>query len=185
MEDADAASRNPRIPAAAYCVSVRRALLGSAAVAALAFAAGAAAALPRPGVLVPASSLGGVRLGEPAAQVRAALGAHGVCRGCLLPTWYFTYRRFDQHGLGVELVGGRVSAVYTLWQPHGWRTPGGLVLGMTQNQVTGQLGALLPVTCAGYSALVKDAGGARTAYYIRNGRLWGFGLLLAKADPCR
>ncbi|HTZ06742.1 MAG TPA: hypothetical protein VMB53_13480 [Gaiellaceae bacterium] len=163
---------------------MRTALL-CAAVAVLVLAAGAAAALPRPGVLVPATSLGGVRLGEPAAQVRAALGAHGVCRGCLLPTWYFTYRRFDQHGLGVELVGGRVSAVYTLWQPHGWRTPGGLVLGTTQSQVTAQLGTLLPVACAGYSALVSDARGARTAYYIRNGRLWGFGLLRAKSDPCR
>jgi len=163
---------------------MRRALLCAAAVI-LVFAAGSAAALPRPGVLVPATSLGGVRLGEPAAQVRAVLGAHGVCRGCLLPTWYFTYRRFDQHGLGVELVGGRVSAVYTLWQPHGWRTPGGLVLGTTQSQVTAQLGTLLPVACAGYSALVKDAGGARTAYYIRDGRLWGFGLLRAKTDPCR
>ena len=163
---------------------MRRALL-CAAVVILVFAAASAAALPRPGVLVPATSLGGVRLGEPAAQVRAALGAYGVCRGCLLPTWYFTYRRFDQHGLGVELIGGRVAAVYTLWQPHGWRTPGGLVLGTTQSQVTAQLGTLLPVACAGYSALVKDAGGARTAYYIRNGRLWGFGLLRVKTDPCR
>jgi len=154
-------------------------------VAALVVAAGAAAALPRPGVLVPARSLGGVRLGESEAQLRAALGSHGVCRGCLLPTWYFTYRKFDQHGLGVELIGGRVAAVYTLWQPHGWRTPGGLVLGTTQSQVTAQLGTLLPIACAGYSALVKDAGGARTAYYIRNGRLWGFGLLRAKTDPCR
>ena len=98
---------------------MRRALL-CAALAALACGGAAKASLPRPGVLVPATSLGGVRLGEPAAKVRAALGAHGVCRGCLLPTWYFTYRAFDQHGLGVELVGGRVSAVYTLWQPHGW-----------------------------------------------------------------
>ena len=164
---------------------MRRAVLCAAVVAALVVAAGVAAALPRPGVLVPARSLGGVRLGESEAQLRAALGSHGVCRGCLLPTWYFTYRKFDQHGLGVELIGGRVAAVYTLWQPHGWRTPGGLVLGTTQSQVTAQLGTLLPIACAGYSALVKDAGGARTAYYIRNGRLWGFGLLRAKTDPCR
>jgi len=163
---------------------VRRALV-CAAVVIVVFVADAAAALPRPGVLVPARSLGGVRLGESEAQLRAALGSHGVCRGCLLPTWYFTYRKFDQHGLGVELIGGRVAAVYTLWQPHGWRTPGGLVLGAAQSQVTAQLGTLLPIACAGYSALVKDAGGARTAYYIRNGRLWGFGLLRAKTDPCR
>jgi hypothetical protein len=163
---------------------MRRALL-FAAVAALASAGAAGATLPRSGVLIPSRSLGGVRIGEQAAKVNAALGAHGVCRGCLLPTWYFNYRPFDKHGLGVELVAGKVAAVYTLWQPPGWHTPGGLVLGQTQDQVTAQTGTLLPVACAGYSALVEDAHGARTAYYIRNGRLWGFGLLLAKADPCR
>ena len=83
-----------------------------------------------PGALVAGSSLGGVRLGEPAAQVRAALGgSYGVCSGCARPTWYFTYRPFAQPGLGVELTGGRVSAVYTLWQPSGWHGPQGLVLG--------------------------------------------------------
>ena len=38
-----------------------------------------------------------------------------------MTTWYFNYRPFDQHGLAVELTDGRVSAVYTLWQPAGWR----------------------------------------------------------------
>jgi hypothetical protein len=69
---------------------MRRALV-CATVIALAAAASAAASLPRTGVLVAGSSLAGVRLGEPAAQVRAALGgSYGVCRGCVRPTWYFT-----------------------------------------------------------------------------------------------
>ena len=92
--------------------------------AALILSGTAAAALPRHGTLVPGRSLGGIRLGEPAAQVRAALGgSFGVCRGCATTTWYFTYRKFDRRGLAVELTEGRVSAVYTLWRPNGWSAP--------------------------------------------------------------
>ncbi len=146
----------------------------------------AAAALPRQGTLVPGRSLGGVRLGETVAQVRATLGrSYGVCRGCAVPTWYFTYLRFDRRGLAVELTGGRVSAVYTLWQPGGWSAPRGLQLGAAQAQVTSLAGPLIPIGCTGYDALVRDALQARTAYYVVNGKLWGFGLLRAHQNPCR
>ena len=164
---------------------MRRAL-ASAAVLAFVTAASAAAALPRAGTLVAGSSLAGVRLGEPAAQVRAALGgSYGVCNSCARPTWYFTYRAFAQPGLGVELTGDRVSAVYTLWQPHGWHGPKGLVLGATEEAVNARLGPLLPIACSGYAALVHDQAKTRTAYYVLNGKLWGFGLLRAQANPCR
>ncbi len=146
----------------------------------------AAAALPRHGTLVPGQSLGGVRLGETAAQVRAALGrSYGVCQGCAVPTWYFTYLRFDRRGLAVELARGRVSAVYTLWQPGGWSAQHGLQLGAAQAQVTSVAGPLIPVACAGYDALVRDAPHARTVYYVVNGKLWGFGLLRTRENPCR
>jgi hypothetical protein len=177
-------ARNPDPTGGHTPLTVRQTLV-CAALAALVAVTPAAAALPRAGVLVAGASLGGVRLGESAAQVHAGLGVHGVCSACARPTWYFTYRPFDNHGLGVELSGGRVSAVYTLWQPRGWRGPDGLVLGTGEDQVNGKLGPLLPIACAGYAALVKDTAGTRTAYYVRNNRLWGFGLLRAKADPCR
>lgn len=151
----------------------------------LAAAAAAIAALPHAGVLVPGRSLAGIRLGEPAAQVRAALGGHGVCVGCATSTWYFTYGRFTQPGLGVELRNGRVSAVYTIWQPPGWRGPHGLRLGAVEAQVTQVAGPLIPITCPGYTALVRDEHGMRTAYYVVNGKLWGFGLMRAQAVPCR
>ena len=149
-------------------------------------AAPSAATLPHAGTLVPGRSLGGVRVGEPAAVVRAALGrGYGVCQGCSRTTWYFTYRLFDQHGLAVELTSGRVSAVYTLWQPDGWHAARGLQLGAVQAQVTKLVGLTVPVTCTGYDALVSDRGSTRTAYYVVDGKLWGFGLLRAHASPCR
>jgi len=160
--------------------------LACAATLLLCAAATAAAALPTRGELVPGRSLGGVRLDETPAQVRAALGSsYGVCRGCARPTWYFTYRAFDQRGLAVELTAGRVSAVYTLWQPAGWYAPGGLRLGAPQGQVVALAGTLLPIACPGYQALVRDSTTARTVYYVLDGKLWGFGLLRPGESPCR
>jgi len=149
-------------------------------------AAPAAAALPRDGTLFPGRSLGGVRLGESAAGVRAALGrGYGVCRGCSTTTWYFTYRPFARQGLAVELTRGRVSGVYTVWQPDGWSAPKGLRLGAVEAQVTTLAGPLVVLACSGYDALTKDTTEVRTAYYIVDGKLWGFGLLRAHTNPCR
>jgi hypothetical protein len=154
-------------------------------VATLALAGSAAAALPRPGVFVPGRSLAGIRLGESAGEVRAALGAHGVCIGCATTTWYFNYEPFSQRGLAVELTRQRVTAVYTLWQPVGWRAENGLRLGVVEAQLTASAGALVSVVCSGYDARVADAPQARSVYYVVQGKLWGFGLLQAHADPCR
>jgi hypothetical protein len=155
-------------------------------VVACAVAAPAAAGLPRAGTLVPGRSLGGVRLGESRHAVRTALGtSYGKCNDCARPTWYFTYALFDKHGLAVEFTGRRVSAVYTLWQPSGWRASNGLQLGATPLQVHERAGPLRTVRCRGYEALVYDAVGTRTAYYLYNGELWGFGLFAAEARPCR
>lgn len=141
--------------------------------------------LPHSGVLVPGHSLGGVRLGEPAQQVRAALGPHGVCANCATMTWYFNYAKFTQPGLAVELRNGRVSAVYTIWSPSGWHTPSGLALGAVEAQVAKLPGPPVPMQCVGYTVLVRDTGAVRTAYYVVNGNLWGFGLMPARTNPCR
>ena len=149
-------------------------------------AAPAAAAPPRAGTLLPGRTLGGIRLGETSAQVRAALGdRYGVCRGCKMTTWYFTYRPFTREGLGVELTRNRVSAVYTLWQPSGWSAPKGLFIGAIEAQVTTLAGPLVVLTCSGYEAFTKDTSDVQTAYYIVDGKLWGFGLMRAHTNPCR
>lgn len=135
-------------------------------------------ALPVAATFVPGRSLGGVRLGEPAAEVRRTLGrGFGVCRGCATPTWYFTYRRFDDEGLAVELTRGRVSAVYTLWQPPGWHDTRGVRLGAPEAQV----GQGVPIACAKYNAVVRGT----SVYYLVNGSVWGFGLVPRGRSPCR
>jgi hypothetical protein len=160
--------------------------LVATAVAALFLAATAAAGLPTVGALVPGRSLGGVRLGESAGAVRAAFGTfYGTCRGCPRRTWYFTYAPFDKHGLAVEFTGGQVSAVYTLWRPAGWHAPHKLGFGTSVLAVHKFTGASRTVTCTDYDALVRDSARARTAYYLFDGRLWGFGLFRRGASPCR
>ena len=127
---------------------------------------------------MPGAPLAGVRLGARAAEVRAQLGHdYGVCRGCATTTWYFTYRRFDDKGIAVELTRGRVSAVYTLWHPPGWHTTGGVALGAPRAQVP----HAIPVTCSGYEAFVSGT----SVYYVVDGTLWGFGLVPRGRSPCR
>jgi len=164
---------------------MRRSLIGTA-LTALVLAVPAGAELPKAGVLVPGRSLGGVRIGESARDVRAALGSfHGVCTDCARTAWYFTYKPFDKHGLAVELERGRVSGVYTLWRPRGWHAARGLRLGATPLEVHRRVGTTRTLTCVGYDALVRDSARARTVYYVYGSRLWGFGLFRKGTDPCR
>jgi hypothetical protein len=138
--------------------------------------------LPAAAAFIPGRSLAGVRLGEPAAQVRRHLGTnYGVCRGCARTTWYFTYRRFDDQGLAVELKRGRVFAVYTLWQPAGWHGPHSLFFGVPESRVTSVVGGTIPVTCNGYTQLVSG----HSVYTIVDGKLFGFGLFRERTSPCR
>ena len=164
---------------------MRRSLIATT-VASLVLVASAAADLPQAGALVPGRSLGGVRLGESASDVRAALGTfYGACRFCSRHTWYFTYQRFGKEGLAVELERNRVSAVYTLWRPAGWHAPRRLQLGATPLAVHRRAHATRTITCHGYDVLVRDTARTRTAYYLFDGKLWGFGLFRHGASPCR
>jgi hypothetical protein len=164
---------------------MRRSLIATV-VTALLLAGSAAAELPHAGALVPGRSLGGIRLGESQGAVRAALGHnYGVCRSCAHRTWYFTYQPFTQSGLAVEFAGAGVSAVYTVWRPQGWHAPHGLRFGATPLAVHDRVGTLRTVSCSGYTALTRDTFDARTAYFIVEGRLWGFGLFRHGASPCR
>jgi hypothetical protein len=152
----------------------------------LAVALAVALALPQHGVLVPGKSLGAMRLGAREAQVRAAWGPHvGVCRGCRQRTLYFTYGKFDQTGVGVELRRGRAVALFTLSLPAGWRTDSGVRLGDPSVSVNGAYGTLPRVECGHYYALVQRRRNVATAFYFKDDTLWAFGLLRASVPVCR
>lgn len=155
--------------------------------AALALAGSADAALPRAGVLVPGRSLGGIELGATAAEVKAIWGSRfGRCRSCSGTTWYFNLRPFQPQGAGVELLNGRVAAVFTLWSPPGWRTTRGLRLGDGSARVTSLYRPVGRFTCSErLTALTVASGTTITAFYVLDEQLWGFGLVRAGVSVCR
>jgi hypothetical protein len=156
------------------------------AAACLALAPPAAAAPPPSGLVDPGARLGGLRLGMTKAQVLAKWGRdHGVCRGCKRTTWYFTYRRFQPQGAAVELTGGRVSALWTLWSPTGWRTTAGLHIGDPETAVTDRYGPLVRANCLGYYVLSLPKGGTVTRFEVVGGKVWGFELARRAAPACR
>jgi hypothetical protein len=144
-----------------------------------------AAALPQAGLVVPGRTLGGVALGDTPAQVRARWGnRYGVCRRCDHRTWYFTYRAFAPAGAGVEFRGGRVVSAFTLWQPRGWHTSHGVLVGDPVQEVTAAYGPLFRVDCGAYYALTMRTRGVTTAVYVLDEKVWGFGLTRLRG-PCR
>jgi hypothetical protein len=141
--------------------------------------------LPRQGALIPFQTLGGVRLGMTPAQVRATWGdKHGICRNCSQPTWYFTYKPFQPAGAAVSFRQGKVDAVWTLWSPPGWHV-GTLTLGAAQEELTRRYAGAVRIPCVGYSAYVITRAHTTTAFYVYNGKLWGFGLSPANEPACR
>src|SRR4051812_21580568 len=124
----------------------------------------AAASLPRHGVLVPGKSLAGVGLGATPSAVRARWGTRfRTCDRCAERTWYYTYSRAT--GVGVSFRRGRVSTVFTLGSPQGWRTREGLRLGDAIDRVDELYGGLPWKACIGYSALTMRSARVVTAIY--------------------
>ncbi len=159
--------------------------LAAVALATLSLAGAAAAAPPPDGVLVPGRSLGGLPLGLTVEAVLARWGGgFGICRGCSATTWYYTYTPFQPQGVGVSFRKGRAAALFTLWQPPGWRTEGGLALGGDVARVRARYGPLDRRSCDGYNVLTLSAQEAVTEFYVVDGRLWGFGVSRAP-QPCR
>jgi hypothetical protein len=120
-----------------------------------------------------------------AGQVERLWGRdHGVCLGCPRRTWYFNYRRFDPKGAAVQFEHGRVVAVSTLWSPSGWRTTRGLTIGADTARITLVYGPLTSLACHNYAALVLPGRAATSAFYVVEGRLWGFGLVGPGRSAC-
>jgi hypothetical protein len=140
--------------------------------------------LPQHGALVPARSLGGIRLGMTPAQVQRSWGTkYGSCRGCERRTWYFNYEKFHAEGAAVRFRRGRVDATWTLWKPPGWRV-GKLELGASSAALAHRWGALLTIPCGSYEARILTKGGVTTVFYVYADELWGFGLSRPGGSPC-
>jgi hypothetical protein len=140
--------------------------------------------LPQHGVLVPARSLGGVRLGMTQPQVEQAWGTtFGRCKNCTRTTWYYNYEKFHAEGAAARFRNGRVDAVWTLWKPPGWHV-GTLTLGAPSAAIADRYGALVVVPCGSYQARVMTRGDVTTAFYVYGGNLWGFGLNRSRGSPC-
>lgn len=162
-----------------------RAILVAAALA-LALPAAVTAGPPPAGVLVPGTSLGGLRLGDHERTVEGAWGrAYGVCRSCARRTWYFNQYAFRPEGAGVELRGRRVAAIFTIYGPRAWRSSRGVSIGDHASRVTALHGVLPRVECGGYAALTLRRGRTVTAFYVLDDRVWGFGLLREDVPVCR
>lgn len=145
-------------------------------------AAPASAAAPRMGIVVPGRSFDGLALGAARADVRAAWGSRfGACRGCRDETWYFNFRRFEPEGVGVAFRHGRAVAFFTLWAPKGWRTSGGLRIG----EPVAARGTGVRVNCGTYYALTSRSRRAVTTIYVRDEKVWGFGLSRPSLPVCR
>jgi hypothetical protein len=146
----------------------------------------AAVALPVHGVVVPGKSVGGIRLGDSPARVRALWGSRfGVCTDCPDRTWYFNYVRFAPQGAAVQFRGGRVVSVFTLWAPNGWRTAQGLRVGDAGTRVTAVYRRLQVYTCRSYVAYVVNSPAALTSIYVVNAKVWGFAVSRRSVPICR
>ena len=145
----------------------------------------AAATPPDPARFEPGKSLAGIRLGMTGGEVLKAWGKrHGVCRSCPDKTWYFNYTPFTPQGSGVVFRDGRVTHVFTVWRPPGWRTAEGLALGAPASDVSRIYGSLDRRSCTGYYALLKPGKRGDSAFYVFRDKVWGFGLTLPNASPC-
>jgi hypothetical protein len=146
----------------------------------------AALAVPVHGLVVPGKSLGGVQLGDTPARVRAVWGTtFGVCSNCDRRTWYFNYVRFAPQGAGVEFRAGRVASAFTLWAPSGWRTAEGVRIGDAAARLTKHYRRLQLYTCRPYAAYVLNSRSGWTAFYVLNGKVWGFAVSRRSVPVCR
>jgi hypothetical protein len=166
-------------------VKHKRAVGGLVVAAALALTGSDAVTAPERGLLLPGDSLGGVRIGMTRAAVADAWGdRHGLCRSCRRTTWYFNYKPFLPEGVGVVFERGRVTHLFTVWQPEGWRTPEGLRVGEPAAEIARTYGPLDRRRCIRYDALVQTGLRAQTVYYLFEDEVWGFGLTVPDASPC-
>jgi hypothetical protein len=143
-------------------------------------------ALPAQGVLAPGRHLGGVELGDTPREVRARWGSrYTLCGVCRRTTWLYTYRAGNPAGAAVSFRSNRVSAVFTLGVPRGWRTSRGVALGDPAEKVLRVYGALPWSRCIGYGAVSIRRPGVVSSIYTFGESVYGFALTLPSEPVCQ
>lgn len=145
-----------------------------------------AAGLPARGVLMPGKSLGGLKLGDSQATVRARWGrSYARCAVCRRTTWLYTYPSGGPRGAAVTFRDGRVAAVFTLGVPRGWRTTRGVVLGDPAAKIQAVYGRLPWSRCIGYGALSIRRTGVVSSIYTYGESVYGFALTRPGEPVCQ
>ena len=80
---------------------------------------------------------------------------------------------------------GRVSAVFTLGVPRGWRTSRGVALGDPADKVLRVYGALPWSRCIGYGAVSIRRPGVVSSIYTFGESVYGFALTLPSEPVCQ
>lgn len=145
-----------------------------------------APALPERGVLAPGLHLGGLELGDTQDEVKRRWGTrYARCAVCPRPTWLYTYRAGGSQGAAVSFRNGRVSAVFTLGVPRGWRTTRGVRLGDPAEKVEAVYGVLPWSRCVGYGALSIRRPKAVASIYTYGESVYGFALTRPGDPVCQ
>jgi hypothetical protein len=140
---------------------------------------------PVNGVLVRGKSLGGVRLGESAADVRALWGSNYSVLSGSPTTWLYMSPTGEPFGAYVSFRNDRVTAVSTLGAIEGWRTNDGLRPTQLLSRFNDPGPSTTQIACNGYGAVSTRSGSAVTSILMQGQSVYGFALTRPYESICR
>ena len=154
-----------------------------------------AGGLPKRGVLIVGSSLGGIKLGQTQAAVRSIWGGkYVVCPviACKDPTWLYIYPPGPLFGdpvggavgTGVRFQKNKVVAVFTLGALLGWKTGEGIKVADPTSRVYEVYGEPAYTQCIGFSAMSMHQSKVVSSIYLTAGVVYGFGLSVPGINVC-
>jgi hypothetical protein len=154
--------------------------------------ASAAQALPAQGVLTPGVSLAGVHIGDTMSAVMQRWGRQyricpqNQCKGSDT-VWFYVYRTGEPLGAAVRFSkAGKVTAVFTLGSPPGWKTAQGVLVGGQVDDVTRLYGSNLNWSvCVGYGAMSMRNSNAVTSIYTTGQAVYGFAITAPGTPVCQ
>jgi hypothetical protein len=143
---------------------------------------------PLRGVFIAGNSLAGVKLGYTQARVKSLWGSrYKLCNKtvCKNPTWLYQYNSGEALGAAVVFENGKVTAVFTLGSPEGWKTDKGLKMGDVISQVYDYYDTNITTKCIGYDAISFRRGTVTTSFYASSGYVYGFALTAPSQPICQ